>query len=484
MRATMNARRPVALALATSLLPLLHAQEPAPTPPPAAPTTIASPFGDVRALHAPPLETAEVRWTFWATFDEAGGSLGDFAAYLEDVQRRFTGDGVRVAVLMPEAAAREVTARKPRFAVAMLPTEPQEQSWPQFLIADAEGKPLLPTGLDGVVDVLAACTAGRGTETVQAAFDELDTLLANVGDAEVTAEMAAAIVEKLPHSGRARAIPVLEAWWCRGDHAAAKTAIDAGFQALGGETLPLCLFADLVLRGDHTDPSIARRVAVEMGPIAAASGDSPFAQLVHLRALLRSGNDRLAGRLVAKLPKRVAGNARLQQLLAETLMDGSTPATFRDLAEQQLAAVEAAGADGEATEMARHKILHRCGDVAGATALVTKRFPDTDASSLNNLAWYACVRIDTMGRFSPWALTISEEMLRREGERMTPNNKDTVALAHFCGGKVEEAFRLQTDAIRGHGEDRRYAGRLARYEDALARQKEAARTKPVTPPGK
>src|SRR5206468_586640 len=129
--------------------------------------------------------------------------------------------------------------------------------------------------------------AAAATETQQL----IDALLQQVGDGGDFKQPVARCVERLPRSGRARALAVLHEWWCTGDVQAARKAADDGLRALADEAVPLTEFADLVLRGDQNDPSLAKMLAVALAPAAAAAPDGLFTQLVYLRALLRAGQD-------------------------------------------------------------------------------------------------------------------------------------------------------------------------------------------------
>ena len=291
-------------------------------------------------------------------------------------------------------------------------------------------------------------------------------------DADIPEATAHGIRKALPHCGGAHACAVLEAWWGRGDHTAALAAFDLGLRDLAGHTYATVVFCDFVLRGDHSDPAVPRRLAVELAPVVAASGDSPFAQLVYLRALLRAGNQKLAGRIAAKLQKAIGDHADLQLQLAETLMDAPEPAVFRELAEQLLAAAAKNGNDEETAMMARHKILVRCGETAAARKFFEERFPERDGSSLNNVAWYCCIRLSTMGRFPTFANEVANAMMQRSGDGIDSNSRDTVALSFFCAGRVDEAVEQQRTALAEHRGDHRFEGRMRRYEDAQRRRQQ------------
>src|SRR5262249_53861856 len=196
--------------------------------------------------------------------------------------------------------------------------------------------------VDVAVDLLQTVVDGRGFAPVVLGSQRLEALLANLADGGDYRQQAADLVALLPHSGRARAVAVLVEVWGTRHLGAARRQFDAGMQALATEPWALAVFADLVLRGDRSDPSFARELALALTPVAAAAPDSPFVQLVQLRALLRAGQDKLAGRMVSTVGKLCAGDARNQVLYAETLMEANEPAPYRDLAERALDA--AAGA--------------------------------------------------------------------------------------------------------------------------------------------
>jgi len=271
--------------------------------------------------------------------------------------------------------------------------------------------------------------------------------------------------------------------WCRGEHAPALEALDKGLRDLAGHTYATAQFVDLVGRGDDSDPTVRQRLAVEMAPVAAAAGDDPFVQLVFLRSLLRANRTRLAERVTKRLDAQLQkrGDIWLRLQFAEVLMDAKDPRPLRALAQAHLDAIADSALDLEAMAMVRHKLLRRCGDEAGAAALLKQFLPDETASGLNNHAWYACVRLDTMGRFPDWANDLADRMLGSDRERLESNYRDTVALAFFCAGRVEAAAEQQTIAIGEHKDDPRYAGRLRRYEDAFARLRRVPPPAPPTP---
>ena len=113
------------------------------------------------------------------------------------------------------------------------------------------------------------------------------------------------------------------------------------------------------------------------------------------------------------------------------------------------------------------------GVILGAiSALFEQRFPERDGSSLNNVAWYCCIRLSTMGRFPTFANEVANAMMQRSGDRIDSNSRDTVALSFFCAGRVDEAVEQQRTALGEHRGDHRFEGRLRRYEDAQRRRQQ------------
>lgn len=476
----------------------LAAQEPprAQEPPPAA---VETPVGPAHEAWVPDSQPKDVRWTLWLPYDAADGALLDHTLHLSDLQRRHAAAGLRINVVLDTASAKIAAARKPGFAVWSLqppPAEPAQQpetdvqveqvviddlgfggstfGWQaSYFCRGQELRRVLPS-LDLFTDVVAPALADEAKlpENDEAAA-VVFSLLQSVGDAYVDAQQIPPLIAALPHSGHARALAVLQQWWGSGDYEAADAAIEAGLQALAGEPISLCVFADLVLRGDRSD-RFARRLAAELGPVAAAAPEGPFTQLVYLRTLLRAGQDRLAGRVIAKLQKSLK---RPQDLLlfSETLLEGSTPAAQRDQAQQALDKARAGGADARLCFAAQHKIQQRCGDAeAAAQTMLRYRTDVGEGRDLNNDAWYLMVRPDTMGRFDTLALAQCDELMRQMGAGISHGNQDTVALAKFLNGLVDEAIELQADASRASGDQPPYVARLLRFKNAKARAKAAA----------
>jgi hypothetical protein len=415
-----------------------------------------------------PGSVAEPKWTLYVCMTAV--QLRDQRGWLEDLHKRFGERGARIAAVLTRDDAKAVAASRPPFAVGGLDeaTALNGTSW----FAVGTQAPTL-AGVDGAADLLQAVADGRNPDTLLAALAMLPRVLNSVGDGGDARATGMPFFLALPHSGRARAWPVLAQWW-GGDLVAARKQFDAGMEALANEPWALAVFADLVLRGDRSDPSYARELALALTPVATAAPDNPFVQLVQLRALLRAGQDKLAGRMLSLVGKLCDGDPRNQVLYAETLMEANEPAPYRTLAEHALeAAAAATGFDPQWIVAARHKVLVRSGAPAAECDRLLADYRAAarmERGTLNGDAWGMMTRLDTMGRFDTYALGQCEELQRLEGAGIDYASKDTVALALFVNGRLQQAVELQTEASAASGNDPRFTSRLERFKNTLAAQ--------------
>ena len=471
------------LALAGAATPAI-AQETAPRRP------IGSPLGAVRLVAAGPA-IEQCKWTLWVAYPDAKGMFADQRTYLGELQSRWQERGVRVAALFTAEAAGLAAESKPNFMIASLdeaeqqPLERLRGRSDALLFLQRHGEDQAPMiiencdGLDGLADAVHLALDGEDEQSIHNRLTAITSLLMNVADGGPYGQQAKDCVEGLPASGRARACVALCHWWCEGNLEAAKQAVNDGVDALAHETLPMTIFCDLVLRGDRNDPAIARSLAIAMTPIATSAEAGTFAQLVYLRALLRAGQDRLAGRVIAGLANRIGDNARNQIIFAETLMDAGLPDVHRDLAQRAQQRAAANGGDRRWFYAAQHKILARCGDNEQAEELMEEyRKAELNPSTLNNDAWYLMVQPPTMGRFDTFALAQADKMARDQGDSLHFGSKDTVALACFLNGQTDRAIELQREATTAGGNQEVYAARRERYEATKAMRADAKSAPP------
>ncbi|MFT4511355.1 MAG: hypothetical protein ACI89X_004278 [Planctomycetota bacterium] len=427
--------------------------------------------GNVTVLHDQK-GAANARFTLWASYPNRNADFLDHAQYLADLQSRYGDKGVAIAVALPKADATAIARTKPRMVVAAA-TEQEQLTHivgMRCVVTELTSGATIATmsSLDLAVDTINGLLAGTHDDQAQSeARDVLNATYSNITDGGEFDKVVTQCLTSFPHSGHAHACAVLNQWWCKGDLVAARKAIDTGLQALGNDAVPMAIFVDLVLRGDRNDPQMARRLTMAMAPVAAGASDGPFTQLVYLRALLIAGQERLAGRICATLPKRIGSRPDFQLIFAETLMESRNPMAHRDAAERAIQNAEANGGAQKWVYAARHKLLKRCQEDGKANKLMDEYRAKNIGSGLNNDAWYLIVQPQTMGRFDSMALAQCEEMLRVE-KNIDFGSMDTVALAHFISGQVQKAIEMQTPAMKQSGNDSVYAARLRRYEATKA----------------
>lgn len=455
-----------ALALVVAHEPRAQSAEP-PSERPAVGAQLKSPFGDVVVRRAPSaIRTADV--VLWACTPN-----DDQLTYLLELQRRFGERGLAIAVVLDAEDATALAAREPHALIAVTDADVAAQAgrFPFPITAGLRGSPQTSlSDLDGARDVLEGALddgADLGAR-FQPATIRLLNLLSNVADGGPFAQQVELSLEAFPHSGRAHGCAVLYEWFCTGDLEAGDRALERGIAALRDDSLPLVCFADLVLRGDRNHPTAARQLLAALEPHAEACNGVLF-ETVRLRALLRAGEERQAGRVAATLPKRLRGDAEAMLVFAETLMDAPTPMVYRDLAERTVQKAAAAGGNQQWVYAARHKILTRCHDDAAAAKLLADYHANNiSTSDLNNDSWYLMVRPATLGRFDTLALAQCKEMQERDGNAIDYNSKDTVAMSYYLTGHVEEAAKLQSEVKQAGGTASTYVARLRRYEEMVA----------------
>ena len=420
-------------------------------------STATGPFGEIPIVHGS-LST-EAKCALWVAYGKDEVLSTEEQQYLSDLQHRFAERGLAVVVLLPEAEAAALAQQDPPFAVAARGYVLTES--PHVALARGRGAEALVKWrgtLDGAVDGVEAILEDRldGPGMKLALEENLQAWIDTVGDGDGggAAEEVARLARLLPKSGRARALQVLYEWWCRGDLAKGRAFAEQALRDLAGEYVPLTMFADLVLRGGQNQPDLARLLVASLAQAAAVAPDGAFTQLVYLRALLHAGQDRLAGRYAATLPKLVKGRPIFELLLAETLMEAAEPAVYRDIAERVLA-----GCKGKVNarwwDAAKYKVLVGGGAAQAELDAFLAAYHQTDGHTnhgLNNDAWYIMVQPSTMGRFDDLALANARKMQEQEGDAMSPGNKDTVALALYRNGLLAEAAALQEEALQVVGD--------------------------------
>lgn len=440
-----------------------------------------TPFGLLRIVHSVP-ERDDAKYQLWVAYRDHLDTFQDDAHYIAELQKRWSQKGVVVGVIMPPGPAAEVAKTKPIFRV-LAPDKGDEQAISNIrdrnrggtLLCEGEDSDVICTSqtLDGQHDALAHLLDDRTHASITKALRALFSVTAGVADGGQFGPQIATCLEFLPNSGRTHASNVLYHWWCKGDPQGARKAALVGIEALQDESLPLTIFADLVLRGDKVDLEVKRRIAAALAKHADTHKKNARFQLVYLRALLHAREDsRAAGRVAAMLPRLLKGRPLEQIHYAETLMEAESPAPYRMQAENALTKATNPS-DPVLTRWifcTRHKILVRCGEDEAAAKLMTEyRKHPVGKTDLNNDAWYLMVQTPSMGRWDTLAGAQGKKMEKDQGANISSNNRDTLALTYFVNGQHERALEIQKLAAKGGGNSA-FMGRLKWYEATVARK--------------
>jgi len=391
---------------------------------------------------------------------------------------RWQQDGVHGGLIV--RTTEEVTAlTREHPKVTVLVPDPGDENAIDHFTECADGLVLVCTGadlcysshtVDGIDDALRCLTqegGGNGARRRELQnLRRLPQLITDVIDGGNLDSATASCLKALPNCGRAHAARVLYYWWSEGNLEAAEQTARSSLAQLKAQRVPLLAFADLVLRGGHNSPQLAKEIADALAPFGQRHPRAVRDQLVYLRALLHAGGQhRTAGRIIATLPKLLRDKPLEQLLFVETLMDSETPHAYRDLAEAILAKAARDPKLERWVFCARHKILTRCGDPKAAEKLmVAYRTSVVGQGDLNNDAWYLMVEPQTLGRFNTLALAQTLAMKKLFGDGLAANNRDTLALALFLNGKYDEALEQQRLCVKAH-KQRTFLSRLRRYTE-------------------
>lgn len=194
-------------------------------------------------------------------------------------------------------------------------------------------------------------------------------------------------------------------------------------------------------------------------------------RIAQFAVLAASGKDREAMTLAAETIEMLKGNAETLSRFAGTL---SSPARAEKCSDLALRAVELA-IQAEPDEPRHYAtkffIQHQCkNDIRAANDtgqyLIQKAADDADF--LNGFAWSLLTDESTKGKFNALALAAAETMRKAPGGDGW-SQMDTLALARFENGRIDEAIKIQKQAIaRCHDEHARAAltDSLRRYQNA------------------
>ncbi|MHC4515419.1 MAG: hypothetical protein ACYS5W_17215 [Planctomycetota bacterium] len=216
-------------------------------------------------------------------------------------------------------------------------------------------------------------------------------------------------------------------------------------------------------------------------PAAAQEPTNVRVQIAYARALAGCGNVKQAAAVAGRIVPLLGDNPKELQRYAQQLSNSRQPHTFGGTA---LAAVDRAIAlKGVSRDllMIKFRILDVCMKDHQAAHKVGEQIIAAMAnnnSSLNTFAWDLLTEEPHKGRFSKLALLAAEAM-EKNGQGVSYYMLDTIALAKFENGFIDEAIAYQKRAIAGGGKgDSDYDRRMEMYKQARrARDKNKAKSK-------
>jgi hypothetical protein len=461
----------------------------------AAAAAIAAPL---RAQFEPGRELTPPAWTKWAhgepvafgddaapactvyafyTWPRDAASFRSDAPYLSDLQRRFDEKGLKVVAVVPEAP----TDKETGWATCRIVVDPKGDTattWfgadgpPGHVIAvDQKGRVMFCGRPEsGLVDAVESTLAGRQDVAREmaalAARFELASSFDDIEAAVVKPQLEAALAHA-PRDGALLGLLYLTQATKFSDSEAAAKVRELALSRLAAESRPLAAFADLALRGDVQPVALARELVGPLQTMAKAAPEDVAVQLACLRALVLAGESREVGRHAMRMQRVVLGSADSCLDFVSILLRDADAVIHRDVAMRVLTKAEELKAPTRLVSAARYGVLLRCAeDHAGAKAVMDTYLGDTDQQrvSMNNDCWYLMTELPTMGRYDWFAAGLAERMLEQRGA-MDYFEFDTVALAMFLVGRVDEAVELQGTAIdKGGKGNPEYVERLRRYQ--------------------
>ncbi len=238
-------------------------------------------------------------------------------------------------------------------------------------------------------------------------------------------------------------------------------------------------FANECLLQDLDNVYYHQIALMALTPLAAQEPDSLAVQLAYARALAGCGNVKQATAVARHVLPLLGDNVGELQRYAQQLSDTRRPQAFADSALTAVdRAIQLKGASRDLL-IVKYRILDagrqdtKAAQEIGRQILAPMR---QNNSALNTFAWDLLTEEPYKGRFSSLALLATNAM-EANGEGITYYMLDTIALAKFENGYVDEAIDFQKRAMAGGGKgDPDYHRRMEMYQQAR-RARDKARNK-------
>ena len=202
-------------------------------------------------------------------------------------------------------------------------------------------------------------------------------------------------------------------------------------------------------------------------PVVADARKVHEVRVAHIRALLGCGKTKEAVVTNKGILKDLAADIPGLLELAKAICDSNNGRSMAMVAKKAVDAVIAKQGENTANLLVKYRVLHDLlGQEKKARELGKRIAQRVDASNLNDWLWYLMTRRESAGKYRALALQTARRL-----EQLTDlgfHEYDTIALALYRNGLIEEAAEYQDSALnRGGASDPDYRRRKKKYEKAL-----------------
>lgn len=218
---------------------------------------------------------------------------------------------------------------------------------------------------------------------------------------------------------------------------------------LGGEPRELAAFVNKALYADPT--AVEYQLALmATTPLIADSREIVSVRIAHLCALVGCGKVREAMVTNRTIVDDLSGKKEDLIALATAICDVHGGRALGAIARRAFDLGRKDRPASESLQMLEYRILYDLeGNRKASTKVGLKLVEAAKESTLNNWLWYLMTRRSTAGKYNSLALIAAREM--QKGGNLAYGNMDTVALALFENGLLDEALALQEEAVKKGG---------------------------------
>lgn len=290
---------------------------------------------------------------------------------------------------------------------------------------------------------------------------------------------AKSLIESAPQDHRGYALEYLTHLVFRKDRTASRKTATTATGALSKSPKAMVAFVDQALFHDP-EPNEYRMAMMALMPMVPDRRTDADLRIAYLRALEGAGKVREAVLMNKTIVEDLGDDGNAQRRLAAAICDMKNGRSLAVFAKKAIEKAATKLGDDQELQKTRYRVLH---DLLGlpdearklGEAMVKKEQLGTN---LNNFVWYLMVETPDAGKFPSLALLGARRMLTAQS--IAENEWDTIALAFFRNGLIDEAIQYQQKALdMGRGQDPDYLGRMKMYlaakkvRDAAKRAKSA-----------